>query len=124
MAGLEDRLRRLEERLRWEPTIEEYIDAKNRERPRVMEGIVEKLRTFPGFPAQRVFTEWDWRLLVEDTPERRLRDREAIEARYKAQGKDRTAEVEGAKEKLLAMLEAHSNQAASPSRLHKTVDQQ
>jgi hypothetical protein len=45
-------------------------------------------------------------MLAEDTPERRERDRETVEAWYRAHGVDRAAEVEGAKEKLLAKLEA------------------
>jgi hypothetical protein len=45
-------------------------------------------------------------MLAEDTPERRERDQETVEAWYRAQGRDRTNEVEGAREKLLAKLEA------------------
>jgi hypothetical protein len=44
-------------------------------------------------------------MLAEDTREWRERDRETVEAWYRAQGWDRAAELEGAKEKLLAMLE-------------------
>ena len=47
-------------------------------------------------------------MLAEDTPERRERDRETVEAWYGAQGRDRAAEVEGAREKLLAKLETRS----------------
>jgi hypothetical protein len=43
-------------------------------------------------------------MLAEDTPEWRARDRETVEAWYRAQGIDKTQEVEGAKEKLLAKL--------------------
>jgi hypothetical protein len=34
-------------------------------------------------------------MLTEDTPERRERDRETVEAWYRAQGRDRGVEVEG-----------------------------
>ena len=43
--------------------------------------------------------------MYRDTPEQQERDREIVEAWYRAQGVDRAAEVEGAKEKLLAKLE-------------------
>jgi hypothetical protein len=45
-------------------------------------------------------------MLAEDTQEQRAKDRETVEAWYRAQGRDRVAEVEGAKEKLLARLDA------------------
>jgi hypothetical protein len=45
-------------------------------------------------------------MLAEDTPESRERDRDTVEVWYRAQGRDRAAEVEGAKERLLARLEA------------------
>jgi hypothetical protein len=47
-------------------------------------------------------------MLAEDTPERQGKDRETVEAWYRAQGVDRMSEVEGAKEKLLAKLEART----------------
>ena len=47
-------------------------------------------------------------MLAEDTLERREKDRETIEAWYKPQGVDRRSEVEGARERLLAKLEARS----------------
>jgi hypothetical protein len=58
-----------------------------------------------GFDGDHLFVEADRRKLAEDTPERQKRDRETVEAWYKAQGRDRAAEVEGAKERLLAKLE-------------------
>jgi hypothetical protein len=45
-------------------------------------------------------------MLAEDTPEKRGRDRETVEAWYKAQGI--VPELEGAREKLLARLEGRS----------------
>ena len=47
-------------------------------------------------------------MLAEDTPGQQDRDRETVEAWYKAQGRDRVAEVEGAGEKLLAKLQQRS----------------
>jgi hypothetical protein len=43
-------------------------------------------------------------MLSTDTPVQRERDRETVEAWYRAQGKNWAAETEGAKEKLLATL--------------------
>jgi ribosomal protein S19 len=45
-------------------------------------------------------------MLAEDTPEQQERDREIIKAWYRAQGI--VPELEGAKEKLLAKLEARA----------------
>ncbi len=45
-------------------------------------------------------------MLADDTPEWRERDREIVEAWYRAQGRDRAVETEWAKEKLLAWLGA------------------
>jgi hypothetical protein len=47
-------------------------------------------------------------MLADDTPEQQAKDREIIDAWYRAQGRDRAAEAEGAKERLVAMLEARS----------------
>ncbi len=107
MSDLEDRLRRLERRLVWQPSVEEYLDASNRERTRSLRTLVKRLAPY-GFEGDYLFAEANRRMLAEDTPEWRERDREIVEAWYLAQGRDREAEVEGAKEKLLAKLEARS----------------
>jgi hypothetical protein len=57
-----------------------------------------------------LFVEANRRMLAEDTPEWRKRDRETVEACYRAQGRDRAVEVEGAKEKLLAKLETRGKE--------------
>ena len=105
MGSLEDRLRRLEERLILEPTVDEYLDASNRERVRALHALAERLEKY-GFAGDYLFVEENRRMLAEDTPEKRARDQEIVEAWYRAQGRDRAAEVEGAKEKLLAKLGA------------------
>jgi hypothetical protein len=107
MGSLEDRLRRLEERLIRQPSIEEYLDASNREEVRALYALAERLRPH-GFDGDYLFVEANRRMLAEDTPDRRGRDREIVEAWYKAQGRDRAAKVEGAREKLLAKLKARS----------------
>jgi hypothetical protein len=58
-----------------------------------------------GFDGDYLFAEANRRMLAEDRPERRERDRETVDAWYRAQGIDKTQEIEGAKEKLLAKLE-------------------
>lgn len=58
-----------------------------------------------GFDGGHLFTEHSLRVLADDTPERRERDREIVEAWFRTQGRDRAAEAEGAKERLLAKLE-------------------
>ena len=103
MGSLEDRLRRLEERLIRQPSVDEYLDASNREQVRSLHALAERLEKY-GYDGDYLFTEANRRMLAEDTPERRGRDRETVEAWYKAQGRDRAAEVEGAKEKLLTIL--------------------
>jgi hypothetical protein len=105
MGSLEDRLRKLEERLIRVPSADEYLDASNRERVRVLHALAERLEKY-GFDGGYLFTEGDHQMLAEDSPEKRDRDQGTIEAWYRAQGRDRAAEAEGAKEKLLAMLEA------------------
>jgi hypothetical protein len=107
MGSLEDRLRRLEERLVRQPSVDEYLDASNRERTRALLVLAERLEKY-GFDGGYLFVEANHRMLAEDTPERRKRDRETVEAWYRAQGRDRAAEVEGAKEMLLAKLKARS----------------
>jgi hypothetical protein len=47
-------------------------------------------------------------MLSEDTPEQREKDGETVEAGHRSQGLDRVAEVEGAKERLLARLRPRS----------------
>jgi hypothetical protein len=107
MGSLEDRLRRLEERLIRVPSAEEYLDASNREGVRALHALARRLAPY-GFDGEYLFTEQCFRVLAEDTPERRGRDRETVEAWHRAQGRDRTIEAEGAKEKLLAKLEARA----------------
>jgi hypothetical protein len=104
LSDLEDRLRRLERKLVWQPSVDEYLDASNRERTRALHALAERLEKY-GFEGDYLFVEANRRMLAEDTPEWRERDQEIVEAWYRAQGRDRAAEVEGAKEKLLAMLE-------------------
>ena len=101
MGSLEDRLRRLEEQLVHQPSIDEYLDVSNREQTRALHTLVERLRKY-------LFVETNRRMLAEDTPEKQERDLEIVEAWYRAQGRDRAAEIEGAKEKLLAKLGARS----------------
>ena len=92
-------------RLGWQPSAEEYLDASNRGRTRALHALAERLAP-RGFDEGHLFTDHSLRAIVEDTPEGRERDRETVEAWYRAQGIDRTAEVEGAKERLMAWLEA------------------
>jgi len=104
---LEDRLRRLERRLVWEPSAEEYLDASNRERVRDLHALAERLTPY-GFDGGHLFTEHSLHMLAEDTPEWRERDEETVDAWHRSQGLDRAAEVEGAKKRLLAELGARS----------------
>jgi hypothetical protein len=107
MGSLEDRLRKLEEQLVRQPSVDEYLDASNRERTRALHTLAERLIPY-GFDSEYLFTEENRRMLAEDTRERRESDRETVEAWHRAQGVDRTSEVEGAKEKLLAKLAARA----------------
>jgi hypothetical protein len=107
MGSLEERIRRLEETLVRTPTADEYLDASNRERTRALHALAKRLEKH-GFDGDYLFTAENQRMLAEDTPERRERDQETVEAWYRAQGVDRMSEVEGAKERLLAKLEARS----------------
>ena len=110
MGSLEDRLRKLEEleeRLIRVPSVDEYLDASNRERVRALHVLAERLEKY-GFDGEHLFVEANRRMLAEDTREWRERDREIIEAWERVQGIDKAQEVEGAKEKLLAKLEARS----------------
>ena len=104
MGSLEDRLRKLEELIRV-PSVDEYLDASNRERSRALHALAERLEKY-GFDSDYLFTDHSLRLLAEDTREWRERDREIVEAWNRAHGRDRAAEAEGAREKLLAKLEA------------------
>jgi hypothetical protein len=105
VGDLEERLRRLERRLVWQPSAEQYLDASNRQQVRALNALAERLKKY-GFDGDYLFTEENRRMLAEeDTPERREGDRETVEAWYRAQGRDRAAEVEGAREKLLAKLQ-------------------
>jgi hypothetical protein len=105
VSDLEDRLRRLERRLVWQPSADEYLDASNRERVRGLHTLAERLAPH-GFDGDYLFVEETRGMLAEDTLEKRERDRETVEAWYRAQGRDRAVELEGAREKLLAKLEA------------------
>jgi len=107
MGSLEDRLRRLEEQLIQVPSIDEYLDASNRERVRALHVLAERLASY-GFDGDYLFVEANRLMLADDTREAHERDRERVEAWYRAQGVDRTQEVEGAKDNLLARLEARS----------------
>jgi hypothetical protein len=91
MANLEDRLRKLEERLVLVPSIDEYLDASNRERLRALHALAERLEKY-GFDGGHIFTEENRRMLAEDTPGRRERDQGTIETWYRAQGWDRRSE--------------------------------
>ncbi len=103
MGSLEDRLRKLEERLIRQPSVEEYLDASNRERVRALHEIAERLKKY-GLDGEYLFVEANRQVLAEDTRERQERDQETVEAWHKAHGVDRAAEVEGTKERLLAIL--------------------
>jgi hypothetical protein len=107
VGSLEDRLRRLEERLIRVPSVDDYLDASNREQVRALAVLVKRLAPY-GFDGDYLFTDMNRRMLAEDTTGSRERDREIIEGWYKAQGRSRAVDVEGAKEKLLAKLEARS----------------
>ena len=107
MGSLEERLRRLEEQLVRQPSVAEYLDASNRERSRALHALAERLEKY-GFDGDYLFTEENRRMLAEDTPEKRARDRETVGAWERVQGIDKTPEVEGTKEKLLAKLEARA----------------
>jgi len=107
MGSLEDRLRRLEERLIRQPSVDEYLDASNREEVRGLQALAKRLAPH-GFDGDYLFTEANRRMLAEDTPEKRERDRETVEAWHRTKGIDRTQEVEGARERLLAKLEARA----------------
>jgi hypothetical protein len=72
-----------------------------------LHALAERLIPY-GFDSDYLFTDMNRRMLAEDTRERRERDRETVEAWYRAQGRDRATEVEGAKERLLTMLEARA----------------
>jgi hypothetical protein len=105
VGDLESRLRKLEQKVIELPSADDYLDADNRQRARTMKAIAEELHWLPGFPAHRVFTEWHRQVLLGDTPERRQRDRQTIEAWRKAQGLGPGTQAERAKEKWEAMLE-------------------
>jgi hypothetical protein len=107
MGSLEDRLRRLEERLIRQPSVDEYLDASNREGVRALHALTERLKKY-GFDGDYLFAEVDRLMLAEDTSERRDRDLEIVEGWHTARGRDQAMEVEGAKERLLAKLEPRS----------------
>jgi hypothetical protein len=107
VGDLEDRVRRLERKFVYEPTVAEYLDASSREGVRALAVLAKRLAPH-GFEGDYLFTEANRRMLAEDTPEKRGKDREIVEAWYRAQGVDPETEVEGAKEKLLAKLEARA----------------
>jgi hypothetical protein len=106
VSYLEDRLRRLERRLVWQPSVDEYLDASNRERTRALHALAERLEKY-GFDGSYLFVEANRQMLSQDTPGQRERDRQIVEAWNRAQGI--VPELEGAKDRLLAKLEARSN---------------
>jgi hypothetical protein len=108
VSGLEDRLRKLERTLIHQPSVDEYLDASNRERVRSLHALAKRLAPY-GFDGDYLFVEANLLMLAEDTTERREKDREIVEAWYRAQGVDRRSEVEGAKEKLLTKLQKRSH---------------
>jgi hypothetical protein len=110
MARFEERIRRLEERLIRVPSVDEYLDASNREEVRALYALAKRLEKY-GFDGDYLFTEGDRLMLAEDTRDQRGRDRETIEAWRKAQGINPEMETEGAREKLLAKLESRSKYA-------------
>jgi hypothetical protein len=84
LSDLEDRLRRLERKLVWQPSVDEYLDASNRERTRALHALAERLEKY-GFEGDYLFVEANRRMLAEDTPEWRERDQEIVEAWYRPQ---------------------------------------
>ncbi len=107
MGRLEERLRRLEEVLVQAPTLEEYLDARNREEVRTFQKLAELLAPY-GFDGGHLFGEAERRMLAKDTREKREHDRGAVEQWRRTRGAEPTAEVGGAKERLLAKLEARA----------------
>jgi len=98
-------VRCLEEQLIRVPSVDEYLDASNREGVRASQARARRLAPH-GFDGDYLFTEGDRRMLAEDATEWREKDRETVEAWYRAQGI--VPELEGAEEKLLAKLEGRS----------------
>ena len=109
MGDLEERLRRLERRLVWQPSAEKYLDASNRERTRALHALAERLAPH-GFDGGYLLTEADRRMLAEDTPEQRERDGQTTEAWRRTQGIDPEMAAEGTREKLLARLASRGGQ--------------
>lgn len=105
MGRLEERLRRLEEQLVSQPSFDEYLAARHGEQVRALHKVVSYSANY-DLGKSCLFTEADRRMLAEDTPGRREKDWETIESWQRAQGRDLAAETEGAKEKLLAKLQA------------------
>jgi hypothetical protein len=91
----------LEEQLVLMPTVDEYLDASNRERVRALQALAQRLAPY-GFDGGHMVTDHSLRVLAEDTPGSREQDRETVEAWYRSKGRDRASEAEGAKEKLPA----------------------
>src|SRR5215212_6562092 len=65
------------------PSIDEYFDASNRERVRALHTLAERLEKY-GYDGDYLFVEANRWMLAEDTREWRERDRELVEAWYKA----------------------------------------
>jgi hypothetical protein len=70
--------------------------ASNRERVRALQALAERLAPY-GFDGSYLFTGHSLRVLAEDTPGSRERDRETVEAWYQSKGRYRASEAEGAK---------------------------
>ena len=104
---MDDRLRNLEQRLLWQPSADNYLDASNREQVRALHVLAERLAPH-GLNGDYLFTEYSFQMLPSDTPKQQAKDREIIDAWRRAQGFGREMEAERAKEKLLVMLEARS----------------
>jgi hypothetical protein len=103
LGSLEKRLAALERQLIRQPSVDEFLDASNREQTRALDVLAKRLVPY-GFDGNYLFTDMNRRMLAEDTPGSRERDQETVEAWYRAQGRDVAAEAEGAREKLEAML--------------------
>jgi hypothetical protein len=61
------------------PSVDEYLDASNREGVRVPHKLTKRLEKY-GFDGEHLFVEANWQMLAEVTPERREKDRETVEA--------------------------------------------
>ena len=65
MGRFEDPLRKLEEMLVHEPTVQEYLDASNREGARALHKVAERLASY-GFNSDYLFSSKDRQVLARD----------------------------------------------------------